>query len=63
MKNRLFAALLAVCVLLSAAAIAQVNPNAGQGLYPGTSEKGAITLQITTMSKMNPILQTYSNEF
>ena len=63
MKNRLFAALLAACVLLSAAAIAQVNPNAGQGLYPGTSEKGAITLQITTMSKMNPILQTYSNEF
>ena len=65
MKNRLFAGLLAVTMLLvlTVSALADTNPNAGQGWYPGTSEKGAITVEITTMSKMNPILQTYSNEF
>ena len=65
MKNRLFAGLLAAVLLLTLAvsAMAEVNPNADQGLYPGTAENGAITLRITTMSKMNPILQTYSNEF
>ncbi len=65
MKKRLFALLVSLVMLLMLAmsAVADVNPNAGMGFYPGTSEKGAITVQITTMSKMNPILQTYSNEF
>ncbi|MBR1408053.1 MAG: peptide ABC transporter substrate-binding protein [Clostridia bacterium] len=65
MKNRLFAGLLAAAMLLvlSVSALADTNPNAGQGWYPGTAEKGAISVEITTMSKMNPILQTYSNEF
>ena len=65
MKNRLFAGLLCAVMLLSltCAALADTNPNVGQGWYPGTAEKGAISVEITTMSKMNPILQTYSNEF
>lgn len=39
-----------------------VNPNAGKGIYPGTSEKGAITVECTTMDKMNSILMTYNTE-
>jgi len=62
--KRLLAALLCIMMLLaSCAALADTNPNVGMGFYPGTSEKGAISVEITTMSKMNPILQTYSNEF
>ena len=40
-----------------------VNPNVGQGLYPGTSEAGSVTVECSTMSVMNPILQTYNTEF
>ena len=62
--KRLLAALLCIMMLLaSCAALADTNPNVGMGFYPGTSEKGSISVQIGTMSKMNPILQTYSNEF
>ncbi|MDY6317139.1 MAG: peptide ABC transporter substrate-binding protein [Oribacterium sp.] len=39
------------------------NPNAGQGLYPGTAKKGSITAEVTTMTQMNTILMTYNNEF
>ena len=64
MKNRFLAGLLCIIMVLTACtALADTNPNAGMGFYPGTSEKGAISVEITTMSKMNPILQTYSNEF
>lgn len=65
MKNRLVIGFVcfALLMVMAFAALADVNPNAGMGYYPGTAEKGAITVQITTMSKMNPILQTYSNEF
>ena len=50
-------------VLTSVVAIAEVNNNVGQGLYLGSSEEGAIHAMITTMSVMDPIKQTYSNEF
>ena len=39
------------------------NPNAGKGMYPGTSKKGSISAEVTTISVMNPILMTYNNEF
>ncbi len=65
MKNRLFAWLLCLVMLLSVSAVAAAatNPNAGLGYYPGTSEKGAISVECSTMSVMNPFLQTYSTEF
>ena len=64
MKKRILSGLLClIFVLASCTALADTNPNAGMGFYPGTSEKGSISVQIGTMSKMNPILQTYSNEF
>lgn len=65
MKNRLVIGFVcfALLMVMAFATLADVNPNVGMGYYPGTAEKGAITVQITTMSKMNPILQTYSNEF
>ena len=64
MMKRLLAGLLcAIMLLVSCVALADTNPNTGMGYYTGTSEKGAISVQIGTMSKMNPILQTYSNEF
>lgn len=63
MMKRLFAVVLALVFCLSAAALAETNPNAGMGYYPGSSETGAIHAQITTMSVMNPIKMTYSNEF
>lgn len=44
-------------------AAAATNPNAGKGLYPGTSKKGSISAEVTTISVMNPILMTYNNEF
>lgn len=65
MKNRLVACLLCLAMLLSmgAVALAETNANAGMGYYPGSSESGAIHARISTMSVMNPIKQTYSNEF
>lgn len=38
------------------------NPNVGKGMYPGTSEAGSINVQIKTMSVLNPIKMTYSDE-
>jgi oligopeptide transport system substrate-binding protein len=43
-------------------AVATKNPNTGKGYYPGTSKKGSISVEVTTMSVMNPILMTYNNE-
>ena len=66
MKKRFLACLLVLILALSMAATASAvekNPNLGQGLYPGTSEKGAITVECSTMSVMNPILMTYNTEF
>lgn len=64
MKNRVFAWLLCLVMLLSigAVAAAETNPNAGQGYYPGTAEKGAISVECSTMSVMNTIKMTYSTE-
>ena len=45
------------------AATSSANPNAGKGMYPGTSKKGSISAEVTTISVMNPILMTYNNEF
>ncbi len=45
------------------AASSSSNPNAGKGMYPGTSKKGSISAEVTTISVMNPILMTYNNEF
>ncbi len=39
-----------------------VNVNAGKGMYPGTSEPGAITVECSTMSVMNTIAMTYNTE-
>ncbi len=47
----------------AAASGAVTNPNAGKGYYPGTSKKGSISAEVTTISVMNPILMTYNNEF
>lgn len=66
MKKRFLACLLVLIMALSLAVTASAveqNPNLGQGLYPGTSEKGAITVECSTMSVMNPILMTYNTEF
>ena len=65
MKKRLLAWLLSLAMLLTVGAVAaaETNPNAGLGYYPGTSEKGWISVECSTMSKMNPFLQTYSTEF
>lgn len=64
-KNRVFAWLTCLVMLLTigTAAVAETNPNAGMGFYPGTAEKGAITVDCSTMSVMNPFKQTYSTEF
>lgn len=64
MKNRVFAWLLCLVMLLSVGAVAaaETNPNAGQGYYPGTSEKGAISVECSTMSVMNTIKMTYNTE-
>lgn len=40
-----------------------VNPAVGKGMYSGTSEKGAITVECSTMSVMNTIKMTYNTEF
>ena len=65
MKNRLLAlALCALMLLVCSVALAdETNPNQGLGYYPGTAEKGAISVECSTMSVMNPFLQTYSTEF
>ena len=62
MKNRLLAWLLCLAMLLTigAVAVAETNPNAGLGYYPGTAEKGAISVECSTMSVMNPIKMTYN---
>ena len=64
MKNRLFAWLLCLVMLLSVgvAAVAETNPNAGLGYYPGTSEAGAISVECSTMSVMNTTKMTYNTE-
>lgn len=38
------------------------NKNAGMGMYPGTSEKGAITVDCSTMNVMNTVKMTYATE-
>ena len=66
MQNRLLALALCLAMLLtmsSAALATQENPNVGYGMFLGTSEPGAITIQCNTQDQMNPIKQTYSNEF
>ena len=74
MKNRrwvrLFAMAMMCVMMLSGSALASeidmsgaTNPNAGLGYYPGTSEAGAISVECSTMSVMNPILMTYNTEF
>ena len=45
------------------AATVGTNPNVGKGMYPGTSKKGSISVDVTTLSVMNPLLMTYNNEF
>ena len=64
MKNRLLAWLLCLAMLLTigAVAVAETNPNAGLGYYPGTAEKGSIAVECSTMSVMNPIKMTYNTE-
>ena len=64
MNNRLIAWLLALVMLLAlgSVAAAEVNPNAGLGYYPGTAEKGAISVDCSTMSVMNTVKMTYSTE-
>ena len=64
MKNRLFAWILCLVMLLtvSAAAVAEVNPNAGLGYYPGTATAGSIAVECSTMSVMNTTKMTYNTE-
>ena len=64
MKNRLLAWLLCLVMLLAigAVAAAETNPNAGLGYYPGTAEKGAISVECSTMSVMNTAKMTYNTE-
>ena len=38
------------------------NKNTGMGMYPGTSEKGAITVECSTMNVMNTVKMTYATE-
>ena len=65
MKNRLIAGMMiaALALVLAVSAMAEVNPNTGLGLYTGTPAKGEISIGVESISKMNPILQTYGNEF
>ena len=64
MKNRFVAWLLCLVMLLSVSAVAaaEVNPNAGLGYYPGTSTKGSIAVECSTMSVMNTTKMTYNTE-
>lgn len=68
MKNRRLTRIVALAAMLvllvsSSASAAMTNPNIGKGLYPGTSEPGAISVECNTMSVMNPLLMTYNTEF
>lgn len=47
----------------AASSASSANPNAGKGMYPGSSKKGSISAEVTTISVMNPLLMTYNNEF
>lgn len=64
MKNRLLAWLLCLAMLLTigAVAVAETNPNAGMGYYPGTAKKGTVAVECSVMSVMNPIKMTYNTE-
>lgn len=75
MKKRIFAMLLVLALTLSVvvtasaesdeAALAHTvytNKNAGMGMYPGTDEKGAITVECSTMNVMNTVKMTYATE-
>lgn len=46
----------------AATTVATTNPNAGKGMYTGTSEKGTINAWINTMSVLNTVLMTYADE-
>lgn len=65
MKKRLLALALCAALLLvcSVALAVQENTNVGQGLFPGTSEPGTIYIDAASQDVMNPIKQTYSDEF
>jgi len=58
MKKRILALFLAALLLVGLAACGK-KPAAS---YPGTSEAGMITVEVTTMSVMNPLLMTYATE-
>lgn len=62
MKNFVAWLLCLVMLLSCAVAVAEVNPNQGLGYYPGTSTKGSIAVECSTMSVMNPIKMTYNTE-
>ena len=62
MKNFVAWLLCLVMLLSCAVAVAEVNPNQGLGYYPGTSAKGSIAVECSTMSVMNPIKMTYNTE-
>ncbi len=65
MKKRLLALALCAMMLLvgSVALAAQENPNVGLGIFPGTTEPGTIYVDAATQDIMDPIKQSYSNEF
>lgn len=62
MKNFVAWLLCLVMLLSCAVAVAEVNPNAGMGYYPGTSTPGAFAVECSTMSVMNTLKMTYSTE-
>ena len=53
---------LAMLLTVGAVAVAEVNPNVNLGYYPGTSTKGSIAVECSTMSVMNTIDMTYNTE-
>ena len=62
MKNFVAWILCLVMLLTCAVAVAEVNPNQGLGYYPGTSTKGSIAVECSTMSVMNTTKMTYNTE-
>ena len=62
MKNFVAWLLCLVMLLSCAVAVAEVNPNAGMGYYPGTSTPGSLAVECSTMSVMNTLKMTYSTE-